>query len=177
MDQRVASNNEDLPLANPRISSQQTQTTSPSSPHSPSTKPYTHDPDAESLYPPSTMTGRTDISTTSTLRFGSLSKLPLLFRSRSSTSTGRTSDTAVSASSSSPSTSKGTTSSQDKRKKPKPPKKSKISEEGDEEDKKKTKPRDPIKTVPSGKEPAVTFADLMYRHGGPGSSHPGSRRL
>ncbi|KAG8831723.1 hypothetical protein FRC17_002655 [Serendipita sp. 399] len=37
--------------------------------------------------------------------------------------------------------------------------------------------RDPVKTVPSGKPPAVTFSDLAYRYGSPGGAHSGSRRL
>ncbi|KAG8783253.1 hypothetical protein FRC15_005540 [Serendipita sp. 397] len=37
--------------------------------------------------------------------------------------------------------------------------------------------RDPVKTVPSGKPPAVTFTDLAYRYGSSSGPHSGSKRL
>ncbi|CAG7852002.1 hypothetical protein SIIN_7003_T [Serendipita indica DSM 11827] len=39
----------------------------------------------------------------------------------------------------------------------------------------KGKPRDPVKTVPSGKPPATNFADLAYRYGSPGGPSSGRR--
>lgn len=130
--------------------------------------------DVESLYAPSTTSTR--VSTSS--HFGSFSRLPLLSRSRPSTSSSATSSTAGSATrSQSGSLLKGIfQKSRDPAKKKEKERQKGNSEDGSSEAQMtKPKPRDPVKTIPSGKPPAVEFADLAYRYGGP--SMPVGRRL
>lgn len=99
-------------------------------------------------YAPSTTSSKASFSSSFSSKFGSIAKLPLLSRVKSShTESSQTS------SSGTPPSSHGSTSGSSSTR----------------------KPRDPVKTVPSGKPPATTFADLAYRYGTP--SVPNSGRL
>lgn len=153
-----------------------------------SSSPTTHSEvviaDTESTYAAST----TSTKTSSSFGFGSLSKLPLLSRSRSSSAGSSTSsDTTLRTKSSKSRTddkhgllgtifrkskaegdAKGKSRSQASGEQ-------QPEEAGQPTDGQKQAARDPVKTVPSGKPPAVTFGDLAYRYGAPGAS--GSRRL
>ena len=137
--------------------------------------------ESESTYAPSMTSTKTS---SSSFQFGSLSKLPLLSRSRSSSAGSSTSsDTTLRTQSSKSRTdgkhgllgaifrkSKAGESGKGKSRSQTP-----SDQEGETEptDEQKPKVRDPVKTVPSGKPPAVTFGDLAYRYGTPGGS--GSR--
>lgn len=129
--------------------------------------PRPRDLESESLYAPSTTSTRVSRSSI----FGSFSKLPLLPRSRPSTSASTTSSNTA--------TSQRPSGSLSKRLFQKSHEEKKVQEDKDKDEtenaQSKRKPRDPVKTVPSGKPPAVTFADLAYRYGSP--STPIQRRL
>ena len=109
--------------------------------------------DAYSRYAPSTTSTKASFSSSISSRFGSLAKLPLLSRVKHSS-------TESSQASSSQASSSRTSSPHPT---PKP------------SESKRQKPRDPVKSVPSGKPPATNFADLAYRYGTP--SAPNSGRL
>jgi hypothetical protein len=134
--------------------------------------------DLDSLYAPST----TSTKVSSSSIFGSFSKLPLLPRSRPSTSSSTSSSN--SGSTLSPSqVRKDSLSrrlfqrSRDHEKGKDEQNKSDHSQPTASVESQKTeiKPRDPVKTIPNGKPPAVNFADLAYRYGAPGT--PSQRRL
>jgi hypothetical protein len=141
--------------------------------------------DSESLYTPSTTSTKASLSS----RLAS-SKLPLISRSRPSSSTS--SSTAGSSNSESTlhtrssrsrgggdkhgligaifrkskaEVSKGATKASHDREE--------MSKPTEAQEHKGVK--DPVKTIPGGKAPAVTFGDLAYRYGAPGA--PGARRL
>ncbi|KIM26412.1 hypothetical protein M408DRAFT_193015 [Serendipita vermifera MAFF 305830] len=185
-----------IPLTVPAMSSEAVNTTPNQSVQSETEQQIVHvsqpsetDPEhrtaeSESIYAESTTSTK---ASSSSSRFASLSKLPLLSRIGSSSAGSSTSSDTTLRTQSSKSRADGkkggllgvvlrkSKAQGDAKGKSKTQAPEHEEEPSDSAGGKKSAVRDPVKTVPSGKPPAVTFGDLAYRYGSPGGS--GSRRL